>query len=113
LANAFGLAGEPRPLVPHTLELISIGKTNNEMMEVHVKEGAAILGKPLKDVKLPKDTLITAVVRSEKLITPRGDTRLAPGDILYVLVSKKEREKVKRFIMQKPESHIENLQGKE
>ncbi|USK34593.1 potassium/proton antiporter [Bacillus sp. F19] len=95
LANKLNLSESKKNSVPHTLELISIGKTNNEMIELEVGEGATVSGKELKDIELPNDALITAVIRDEKLHTPRGDTNIFSGDTLYILVSKKNREKIK------------------
>jgi cell volume regulation protein A len=65
------------------------------MVELEVGEGAAVSGKELKDIELPNDALITAVIRNEKLHTPRGETNIFSGDTLYILVSKKNREKIK------------------
>jgi cell volume regulation protein A len=95
LANKLNLSVGKKNSVAHTLELISIGKTNNEMIELMVGEGALVSGKELKDIDLPNDALITAVIRDDKLHTPRGDTNIFSGDTLYILVSKKNREKIK------------------
>ncbi|KEZ47014.1 MULTISPECIES: potassium/proton antiporter [Metabacillus] len=95
LANKLKLSESKKNSVPHSLELISIGRTNNEMVELEVGEGAAVSGKELKDIELPNDALITAVIRNEKLHTPRGETNIFSGDTLYILVSKKNREKIK------------------
>ena len=81
---------------PHSLELVSIGKTNKEMVEIQIKEGRKVTGKSIRDLDLPENTLVTAVIRGEKLITPRGNTTIQAEDILYVLLSKDQREKVKQ-----------------
>lgn len=98
LANFLDLTEGIKTTVPHSLELISIGKTNNEMIELKVDENAPIANKMLKDIELPNDSLITGIIRGEKLVFPKGDTKILVDDILYVLVSKKKREKVKELI---------------
>lgn len=103
LANWLGLTGDKKPTVPHSLELVSIGKTNTEIIEVQIEDQANVVGSEIRNLALPEDTLITAVIRGEKMITPRGTTRLCGGDILYVLVSKAKTEDVKNlFIAMKP-----------
>ncbi|WP_134701096.1 potassium/proton antiporter [Ammoniphilus sp. YIM 78166] len=99
LANKLGLSGGDKINVPHSLELVSMGKTNSEIIEVHIKEESNVVGKELRHLFLPEDTLITAVIRGDKLITPRGSTKLGSGDILYVLINKAHRERVKKVFM--------------
>ncbi|MFC0270620.1 potassium/proton antiporter [Metabacillus herbersteinensis] len=106
LANYLKLSEGETKIVPHSLELISIGKTHNEMIELVVSKNAALSGKELTEISLPTDSLITAVIRDEKLITPRGDTKIFAGDTLYMLVSKKNRELVKQLIQEKEEEPI-------
>ncbi|CAM3497623.1 potassium/proton antiporter [Marinicrinis lubricantis] len=95
LADKLGLAGEAKQQVPYTLELVSIGKTNSEMVEVQIEALAPVVDKAIHEIKLPHDSLISAIVRGEQLITPRGDTVLREGDILYMIVSKQSRDEAK------------------
>lgn len=103
LANKLGLSGGDKVSVPHSLELVSMGKTNNEIIEIHIKEDSYAENNELRQLVLPPETLITAVIRGDKLITPRGSTKLLAGDILYVLISKAQREKVKAAFMKSKE----------
>lgn len=102
-AEKLNLVGAENIQVPHSLELVSIGKTNTEIIEIIIDPDAAIAGKELKNVALPTDTLITAVIRGQRVITPRGDTVIESGDVLYVLVSKFKREKIKALFRRKKE----------
>ncbi|WP_342526974.1 potassium/proton antiporter [Chryseomicrobium sp. FSL W7-1435] len=99
-AEKLKLVGPKALQVPHSLELVSIGKTNTEIIEIVIEPGTKIDGAELKNVELPTDTLITAVIRGERVITPRGDTFIQGGDVLYVLVSKFKREKIKSLFRQ-------------
>jgi len=101
LANYLNFSDGEKEVVPHSLELVSMGKTNNEMIELKLVPDAAISGKSLEEIPLPEDILITAVIREEKLITPRGNTKIFSGDTLYVLVSKKKRERVTEYFQKK------------
>lgn len=100
LVNALKLSEGNKVMIPHSVELVSIGKTNNEMMEIILEEHALLVGKKIKDIKLPEESLISAIIRGDKLVTPRGETTLQGNDILYILVSKKKREKVKAIFQE-------------
>ncbi|UFJ41403.1 potassium/proton antiporter [Brevibacillus humidisoli] len=100
LANKLGLSGEKKTPVPHSLELVSIGKTNAEIIEIEIVEGAKIAGEELRLLRLPQDALVTAVIRGDKLITPRGKTKIHTGDVLYVLVPQNKRQQVKNIILE-------------
>ena len=95
LANLLKLTEGTKISAPHSLELVSMGKTNNEMIEIMIEEQAEIIGKKIKDIALPEKALISAIVREDHLVFPKGGTTLHTNDILYVLVAKSQREKVK------------------
>jgi cell volume regulation protein A len=97
LARAFGLSQGEKITVPHTLELISIGKTNTDMMEVRIQQHAAVADKIIMNLDLPDEILIAAVIRGEKLLTPKGDTEIKAGDILYIMAPKGKHKNVKRL----------------
>ena len=51
-----------------------------EALEFKVREGAACVGIPLKDLKLKPNILICALIRGRDSIIPDGNTRILPGD---------------------------------
>lgn len=99
LAEKLGLSNGDKITPPHSLELVSMGKTNKEIIEIHIKDDLSILDKSISKLNLPEDTLISAIIRGDKFITPKGSTRLQPGDVIYVIVSKTNRDQVKQFFL--------------
>ncbi len=71
------------------LGMSPLGDGSLEVIEAEALETAAILDAPLKSLKLPKDTVIGAIVRDDAVIIPDGDTKVLPGDHV-VLVSRAE-----------------------
>jgi trk system potassium uptake protein TrkA len=71
------------------LGMSPLGDGTLEVIEAEALETAAILDAPLKDLKLPEDTVIGAVVRGEDVIIPNGETKIQPNDHV-VLVSRVE-----------------------
>jgi len=51
-----------------------------ELLQFEVLSGSAVIGIPLKDLKIKKDLLIAYIVRGEKLIYPTGDDTIHTGD---------------------------------
>jgi cell volume regulation protein A len=107
LAKKLGLSYGDKINVPHSLELISMGKRNSELIEVRVAAETNIVGKQIKAIQLLEDTLIMTVIRGERIITPKGSTLIEAGDILYVLVKKTQREEVQRILLGKAKSFVE------
>lgn len=71
---------------PHSLELISLEKSQVELMECDVGKHSPAAGKKVMDLGLPKHALVVGIVRNNDIITPRGATRIQAGDILFILV---------------------------
>nr|WP_138420088.1 potassium/proton antiporter [Aquibacillus sediminis] len=94
LANILRLSNGEKIQPTHSLELVSMGKTTSEIIEIHIKEKSDVINKTLTNIQLPKHTLITAIIRNEKVLTPSGDTTLKQDDIIYVLTPKIKRKKV-------------------
>ena len=57
-----------------------------EIIEFLVKEGSRLVGIPLRDTKLPENTIIGAVVRENKVLTPTGDTVIEANDKVVMCV---------------------------
>ncbi len=97
-AEKLGLTG-PKKVTPfHSLELVSIGKANAEIIEYTVNEETKVIGQTLSDIAFPPDVLINAIIRGETLVTPYGETTIENGDILYILVSKKRKKDLKTLL---------------
>jgi cell volume regulation protein A len=74
-------AAEP----PVSLELTALRETGQELLGYRVERGSVADGKPVRDLPLPIDALITLLVRDAEAIAPRGSTILTAGDQIYVL----------------------------
>ncbi len=100
-AEKLGLTGPKKAERPHTLELVSIGKANAEIIEFEVSKESDITNKPLAEISFPKDVLINAIIRSNELITPYGETEIKVGDILYILVGRRSKKELKEMLNRK------------
>lgn len=60
-------------------ELVTLLKLNRgeaALVEMHLPKTSPALGKAIRDLSLPADTVIVSIVREGKLVIPRGDTEL-------------------------------------
>jgi potassium/hydrogen antiporter len=101
LANKLGLNGPKKTVPMQSLELISLGKADAEMIEYEMESESAIVGKTLMEIPFPEGTLVNAVIRNGKLIAPTGNTVIMAGDFLYILSGRKNKQKLKKLLKEK------------
>lgn len=101
LASKLGLVEDDQPSPAHSIELVSIGKTNAEIIEYVVKDQDDVAHKPIADLALPENALINAIIRNDEVITPFGSTVIQPHDILFILVNKDKIKDLKQALMKR------------
>ena len=58
-----------------------------EALEFIIREVSGVTEKPLMELKLRKNLLIAALMRKGKIIIPRGQDQIQPGDTVIVVTS--------------------------
>jgi CPA2 family monovalent cation:H+ antiporter-2 len=85
----------PQPAIPATgadphpepiIEVGALRRLGAETIEFAVRAEYAVVGARVHDLGLPRDALVTVIVRGSEAIAPRGSTRIHVGDRLHVLV---------------------------
>ena len=71
--------------------LVPVGNGRIKIAQVPISQTAPAVGKKLMELSLPKDVIIGCMLRGDKSMVPRGDTRILSGDIL-VIISTDEHE---------------------
>jgi trk system potassium uptake protein TrkA len=69
-----------------------------EVIEAEAVKGSLIVNRPLKEVNLPKGSIVGAVVRGEEVFIPKGTTVIRPGDRLIIFAIENVVPKVERFL---------------
>ena len=75
----------------------SIGDGEAEVIEAQVLGTSAMAGKTVRDADLPDAALIGLIQKGDKIIVPRGDTRLAEGDVLTIFAMRSSVAEVERL----------------
>jgi len=65
-----------------------------ELVDFAVAADHAIAGAAVRELGLPRDTIVAVVVRGKDAIPPRGSTIIGAGDRLFVLAPRKMRQDV-------------------
>jgi len=93
----------PRPLI----EVGRIRRLGAEVVEHAVAEGDTIVGRVVNELGLPREALVSVIVRGEAALLPRGSTVIEAGDRLHVLMQEPVRMEVEALIERWREGEIE------
>jgi trk system potassium uptake protein TrkA len=86
----------PRVLVALVEEAVSVGdlvrlmtfrQGQANLLEITLPDSAPVIGHPVRDMELPKDAALVAIVRGSRVVVPSPDEPLESGDeLLFVAV---------------------------
>lgn len=68
-----------------------------ELIEADALETSGLVGKPLREIKLPNGVLLGAIVRDGKVISPRGATVVQAGDRVILFAAAAAVKKVEKM----------------
>jgi trk system potassium uptake protein TrkA len=68
------------------------------LVEVTLAEDTPVSGQPIRDLQVPRDATLVAVVRDDHVLFARGDTVLYPGDEVLALVTTDSEESVRQLL---------------
>jgi CIC family chloride channel protein len=93
------LADEHQRLLDRTGDEGIPSHSDSVQMEVQVREGQSRLClRKIREISLPKDTLIVLLRRGDRAVVPKGDTRVEPGDVLVFLTTRHEEDRLREWI---------------
>jgi cell volume regulation protein A len=86
-------AAEPAAAEP-IIEVGVIRRLGAETVEHPVRRDDAVVGAHVRDLGLPRDALVSVIVRAGEAVAPRGSTRIRAGDRLHILVRREAAKDV-------------------
>ena len=81
------------------VRLLSFEGGRVRLSEVTLAEDSPAVGTPIADLSFPRDSTVVAVVRDNVVVVPRGDTALAAGDEVLVLVTNESEVQVRELLV--------------
>jgi potassium/hydrogen antiporter len=119
LARALRLTTDEPALSRPLLEVGTIRRLGAEVVEYPVREGDAITGRLVRELDLPREALVSVIVRGHEALLPRGSTEIEGGDRLHILVRQPVRERVEGLFERwrdgpvgEPEEPVKALYGR-
>ena len=78
------------------VEVAPLDKISADLLQVRVPEGSRIAGVEISELRLPRDTVVTLVIRNRTPFAPSGRERLKAGDELLIVTPTAERDRTER-----------------
>jgi len=79
---------------PSMFDLLSSTSQDRSMLELQVRN-QALVGKKIRDLFLPGDSLILSIKRADEIIIPHGNSKLEQEDQVSILVNQSSSLEVK------------------
>jgi trk system potassium uptake protein TrkA len=110
LANNLGIEAvlSPRRITAGTIlkyvrignivSLTTIAEGKAEIMEAEAREGSVLIGKTLREIELPKKTLVGCIIRGNSIIVPSGDDKIELGDMLIIFTLHESIKQVEKLL---------------
>jgi len=74
-----------------------------EVMEAVALETSDIVGKPIKEISIPKGALVTGIIRNDTVIIPTGKSVIEPNDRIIIFAKKQAILEVEKILAVKLE----------
>ena len=75
------------------INLMTFKRGKLALVRVDLSEDSPVVGKRVRDINLPENSVLVTILRGEAIIVPKGDTVLTKGDDIIAITSI-ENEKV-------------------
>lgn len=81
-----------------TLQTLKKGKL--ALVELDLPQAdCPIANQLVKDIQMPEDCVLVAIIRDEEVLIPRGDTLIKPGDSVVALASREKERLLKKKLL--------------
>ncbi|HEY1357410.1 MAG TPA: potassium/proton antiporter [Thermoleophilaceae bacterium] len=94
LSKGLGLTTDEPAVSRPLVEVGTIRRLGAEVVEFPVRDGDAVVGALVRELRLPREALVSVLVRGNEALLPRGSTEIEAGDRLHILVRGAQREDV-------------------
>jgi cell volume regulation protein A len=94
LARVLGLTTDEPALSRPLHEVGTIQRLGAEVLEYPVDAADVIVSRTVNQLQLPRDALVSIIVRGGEALLPRGSTEIEAEDQLHILVREPAREQV-------------------
>jgi trk system potassium uptake protein len=80
------------------VRLLKLQRGQVTLVELTLKEGSAVAGRPMYELRLPLDSAIVAIIREEHVVIPQPETVLAAGDEIMAIATPDVEDDLRRAL---------------
>ena len=84
------------------VRLLQLEQGKVALLEVTLDDGSPAVGKTVRELNMPPDCTLVAIVRDRHVIAPRGETPLEAGDEVLALASSEAEADLRRALTGEP-----------
>jgi trk system potassium uptake protein TrkA len=84
--------------VGDVVRLLKLERGRVTLEELTLREGSAVVGRPMYELRLPVDSTIVAVIRDGHVVIPQPETVLAAGDELMAIATPEAEEDLRKAL---------------
>jgi cell volume regulation protein A len=99
LAKLLGLSTPKRPEPLYNLELITMAKSDMDLIVVDLPDPKGCMGPQISDLNLPQGSVITLITRGNEVVVPKGSTHLQGWDQVTVLGHAKNSDLIRQALI--------------
>jgi trk system potassium uptake protein TrkA len=81
------------------VRLLHFAEGKAGLVEVTLADDSPAAARPISELGMPRDSSVVAIVRERRVVVPRGDTVLDPGDEVIVLVTEDSEDAVRHILV--------------
>ena len=91
VTRRLGLQAAEPPPAQAVLAIESRLPLRGELMSFYIDEALVVAGLELEELDFPEGASVALIVRGDRLVPPKGSTRLLTGDHVYVIAQQEDR----------------------
>lgn len=98
VARRLGLSEKARPPSLFSLEMITMAKSDYDILVIDLPGPEGTPGPRIRDLRLPEGAIITLITRGEEVVLPKGETRLQGWDQISILAHAPDEDTIRTRI---------------
>jgi len=88
---------EQAAIAQEIIPLLPLRRGELEIVEISIPPNSPGIHRPVRELELPADCILAALIRGEHIIIPRGDTVFLANDHLIILTSMRNADGLKKL----------------
>lgn len=81
------------------LTILKLNRDKYSIVQLKVRQDAKVANKAVRELSVPKDSVLISVIRDETLFIPSGDTQILVDDEILALTNEASKEKLEELFL--------------